>query len=157
MLDNPETAQYTHTLTVIGKHSGLYMCAVANDKPSHDSGGICIIGKTVIEVLTANLTIICYIYVQGAPVMFEAEVGRREVVFSWFPPSQDNGVVNYTLSCSPSPSSLPKTHPQSGPLTVTGFLPETPYSCSLVATHTCASGTPANTTFTTLQDCNFNA
>ena len=60
VLDNPETAQYNHTLTVIGKHSGLYMCAVANNKPSHDSGGICIIGKTLIEVLTANLTM-CYI------------------------------------------------------------------------------------------------
>ena len=45
VLDDPETAQYTHTLTVIGNHSGLYMCSVANNKPSHDSASILCIGK----------------------------------------------------------------------------------------------------------------
>ena len=45
MLDNPETAEYTHTLTVTGKDSGLYMCSVANNKPSHDSASILCIGK----------------------------------------------------------------------------------------------------------------
>ena len=45
VLDDPETAQYTHTLTVIGNHSGLYMCSVTNNKPSHDSASILCIGK----------------------------------------------------------------------------------------------------------------
>ena len=34
MLDNPVTAQYTHTLTVIGNLEGQYQCTVANSKPS---------------------------------------------------------------------------------------------------------------------------
>ena len=32
VLDNTETATYTHTLTVTGR--GLYQCNVSNDKPS---------------------------------------------------------------------------------------------------------------------------
>ena len=34
VLDNTETAQYTHTLTVTGLPIGLYQCNVSNDKPS---------------------------------------------------------------------------------------------------------------------------
>ena len=37
VLDDPVTAQYTHTLTVTGRLGGLYTCTVANDKPSEDS------------------------------------------------------------------------------------------------------------------------
>ena len=37
VLDDPETAQYTHTLTVTGRLGGLYTCTVANDMPSSDS------------------------------------------------------------------------------------------------------------------------
>ena len=37
VLDDPVTAQYTHTLTVTGSLGGSYTCTVANDKPSSDS------------------------------------------------------------------------------------------------------------------------
>ena len=37
VLDDPVTAQYTHTLTVTGMQEGLYRCTVANYKPSADS------------------------------------------------------------------------------------------------------------------------
>ena len=37
VLDNPETAQYTHTLTVTGRLGGLYTCTVANAISSVDS------------------------------------------------------------------------------------------------------------------------
>ena len=32
VLDDPVTAQYTHTLTVTGRLEGLYTCTVANEK-----------------------------------------------------------------------------------------------------------------------------
>ena len=35
VLDDPVTAQYTHTLTVTGRLGGLYTCTVANNKPSN--------------------------------------------------------------------------------------------------------------------------
>ena len=34
VLNDPVTAQYTHTLTVTGRSPGLYRCTVANNKPS---------------------------------------------------------------------------------------------------------------------------
>ena len=47
VLDDPVTAQYTHTLTVTGRLGGLYTCTVTNNKPSNHSAsytvqGICI-------------------------------------------------------------------------------------------------------------------
>ena len=88
--------------------------------------------------------------------MFATVAGEREVVFSWSPPpvTQQNGVITgYTLSCSPSPSSLPLFPSQSDSLTVTGFSPNTHYSCSLTATNSQGSGPPATNTFTTKKDC----
>ena len=38
VLNDPVTAQYTHTLTVTERLGGLYTCTVANNKPSSDSG-----------------------------------------------------------------------------------------------------------------------
>ena len=88
--------------------------------------------------------------------MFAAEISQRQVIFSWSPPlvAQRNGlIISYTLSCSPSPTSLPQFPSQSGLLMVTGFSPDTSYSCSVVANNSLGSGPPAHTTFTTIQDC----
>ena len=93
----------------------------------------------------------------GSPEAFEAVVGQRQVVFTWSPPpvTQRNGVItSYTLSCSPSPSSLPQSpSSQSGSLTATGFSPNTLHSCSLTATNSQGSGPPSIRTFITLEDC----
>ena len=48
VLDDPVTAQYTHTLTVTGRLGGLYTCTVANDKPSEDSAMLDIQGIYII-------------------------------------------------------------------------------------------------------------
>ena len=45
LLDDPVTARYTHTLTVIGRLGGLYECTVANNKPSMQVANITIGGK----------------------------------------------------------------------------------------------------------------
>ena len=37
VLDGTVPAQYTHTLTVTGRLTGLYTCTVANDRPSSSS------------------------------------------------------------------------------------------------------------------------
>ena len=44
VLDNPETAQYTHTLNVTGRRPGTYTCTVANNKPSTASTTITVEG-----------------------------------------------------------------------------------------------------------------
>ena len=92
----------------------------------------------------------------GDPKMFVADPGERQVNFSWSPPpvALRNGVItSYTLSCSPSPSSLPQSPSQPGTLTVAGFSPNTSYSCFVVASNSRGSGPPANYSFTTQQDC----
>ena len=47
VLDDPLTAQYTHTLTVTGRLGGLYTCTVANDKQSEDSAQLNVQGNIV--------------------------------------------------------------------------------------------------------------
>ena len=44
VLNDPVTAQYTHTLTVTGRLVGLYTCTVTNDKPSTASATITVEG-----------------------------------------------------------------------------------------------------------------
>ena len=51
MLNDPVTAQYTHTLTVTGRLGGLYTCTVANNKPSNDSSTITIQGIDVYIII----------------------------------------------------------------------------------------------------------
>ena len=50
VLNDAETAQYTHTLTVTGRLTGLYQCNVSNDKPSQDSFGL-YVGGIYLETL----------------------------------------------------------------------------------------------------------
>ena len=47
VLDDPVTAQYTHTLTVTGRLGGQYQCTVSNNKPSHDSTSLTVQGTSV--------------------------------------------------------------------------------------------------------------
>ena len=44
VLDDPVTAQYTHTLTPSGSVLGDYECYVANHKPSNASAAITVLG-----------------------------------------------------------------------------------------------------------------
>ena len=44
VLNDPVTAQYTHTLTVTGALGGVYTCTVANNKPSRAAVNITIGG-----------------------------------------------------------------------------------------------------------------
>ena len=45
VLDDSETLQYTHTLTVTGRLGGLYHCTVSNGKPSRAMGGLTVRSK----------------------------------------------------------------------------------------------------------------
>ena len=44
VLDDPVTAQYTHTLTVTGRLGGQYQCNVSNNKPSTDTAQLTVEG-----------------------------------------------------------------------------------------------------------------
>ena len=49
VLDDPETAQYTHNLTVTGRVGGVYTCTVANNKPSTVSASITLEGIRMLQ------------------------------------------------------------------------------------------------------------
>ena len=49
MLDNRETSQYTHTLTMTGRLGGDYTCTVANNKPSEDSAQLTVQGNEIFD------------------------------------------------------------------------------------------------------------
>ena len=88
--------------------------------------------------------------------MFDTVFGERQVTFSWSPPAvtQRNGVIiHYTLSCSPSPSTLPLSVSQAVPVTVTGFTPDTNYICSVTAHNGLGAGPAAQEIFETQPDC----
>ena len=44
VLDDTETATYTHTLTVTGRTEGLYRCSVSNSKPSLTAAELSVTG-----------------------------------------------------------------------------------------------------------------
>ena len=44
VLDDPVTAQYTHILTVSGRLAGVYICTVANSKPSEQVASVTLAG-----------------------------------------------------------------------------------------------------------------
>ena len=51
VLDNAETAQYTHTLTVTGRLGGLYQCNVSNSKPSEAVAILSVEGEVYNKIL----------------------------------------------------------------------------------------------------------
>ena len=100
--------------------------------------------------------ILSYSVPSGIPEMFDAVAGERQVTFSWSPPAvtQRNGVIIiYTLSCSPSPSTLPLPVSQAVQVPVTGFTPDTNYICSVMAHNGLGPGPAAQETFKTQPDC----
>ena len=52
VLDDPETAQYTHTLTVTGRLGGQYQCTVANSKPSQASTQFTVQGEAEVQYIS---------------------------------------------------------------------------------------------------------
>ena len=61
MLNDPVTAQYTHTLTVTERLEGLYTCTVANDRPSNDSANITVQGNNISTEYTKLNTVSIYL------------------------------------------------------------------------------------------------
>ena len=53
VLDDPVTAQYTHTLTVTGRLGGQYQCTVANNKPSQNSASFGVQGIIIVMIISS--------------------------------------------------------------------------------------------------------
>ena len=59
VLDDPETAQYTHTLTVTGRRPGTYTCNMSNNKPSNASATITLNGNAFLIPVSQSMVVLC--------------------------------------------------------------------------------------------------
>ena len=64
VLDDPVTAQYTHTLTVTGRLGGQYQCTVANIKPSQDSAELIVAGSACCYVPSPTPKLFVFTFTQ---------------------------------------------------------------------------------------------
>ena len=101
VLDDPVTAQYTHTLTVTGGLGGLYTCTVANDKPSEDSTQLNVQGNAYLCHLYLPLFLFPPSPHPPAPSppsgVSVSWTGLDSVLVSWTPPSGEPAVTGYII------------------------------------------------------------
>ena len=111
MLDDPVTAQYTHTLTVTGRLEGIYTCTVANSISTTSSARLSITGKDDWETLSPLFTLTHHFYLEictNRPSSFSLSApspptnvqvfqnGLYSLLVTWTP-SEGPGVTGYTI------------------------------------------------------------
>ena len=129
VLDDPETAQYTHTLTVTT--GGEYTCTVSNNKPSSDSASITVPGIN----MQMCLVIRCLFSVAASPPSDVTAIqdDPTSIRVSWTPSSDVTGYRIHYTSVSDSGNetvSDGSTETQ----TLTGLVNGETYNISVVAT-----------------------
>ena len=104
VLDDPVTAQYTHTLT--GRLEGLYTCTVSNRKPSNDSVDFNVQGiyKPFCDIAINIHIHLLYMYsnvlytVASAPTNVTAvQDGPTRILVSWSPPGPLGDTTGYRI------------------------------------------------------------
>ncbi|CAI8050551.1 Tyrosine-protein phosphatase Lar-like, partial [Geodia barretti] len=126
VLNDPETAQYTHTLTVAGRLGGLYTCTVSNGKPSSASASITLQDPQPPTDVTA---------VQDGPT---------SITVTWTPPDPLDGITGYTISYTGggSSGSVDVSGGSTNSYTLTGLTNGQTYTISIVATSSGLSSPP---------------
>ena len=98
VLNDPVTAQYTHTLTVTGRSPGLYRCTVANNKPSSHMAEFTVQGE--LENIVLLLYDLSSLPVAFPPtnLHFEVRSYSSDVLLTWTPPSPLGDTTGYRIS-----------------------------------------------------------
>ena len=98
VLNDPVTAQYTHTLTVTGRLPGLYRCTVANNKPSSCMAEFTVQGK--LEICSPPLWSVSFLLVAFPPtnLNFEVRSDSSDIILTWTPPSPLENTTGYRIS-----------------------------------------------------------
>ena len=99
MLNDPETAQYTHTLTVTGRLGGVYKCMVENNKSSKTSTSLTVKGLDCVNRHIDKIPTIFMFSVASAPTNLTSEVQSdyTSVVLRWIPPNPLNDTTGYRI------------------------------------------------------------
>ena len=95
MLNDPESARYTHTLTI--SLAGVYTCTVSNNKPSSDSASITVTGI----YFTLNLhTSVIVLQISGPSPPIDVtgvQDGPNSIRVTWTPPSPLGDTTGYRI------------------------------------------------------------
>ena len=151
VLDDPATAQYTHTLTVYGIWKGHYICSMANDI-SKNSTELNVYGKS------ERLLLLILIHLHPAPysplnLRVLSQNGLTSLLVSWSPP-YNNGldiVTGYHISYQEQDGGhrgSVMTEESYLNTTITGLIAGATYSISVAANSSTLPSYPTTTTFT---------
>ena len=77
VLDDPVTAQYTHTLTLTRRLGGLYTCTVTNNKPSNDSANFIVQGINLCHWMMYDSSVCCVISLSPFGTFYACEGWRQ--------------------------------------------------------------------------------
>ena len=98
VLDDPVTAQYTHTLTVIVRLGGLYTCTVANDKPSQDSAQLAINVQGRVSAARSGVLYMYIILIEVSPLSsVTVTASGNTVTVMWSISSSGDDVTGYLV------------------------------------------------------------
>ena len=136
VLNDPVTAQYTHTLTVTGRLGGLYRCTVSNNKPSMVSKTLTVRGWLSPHALsTSSIVCVQCSLVAAAPtnLMFEVQSDGTSVLLTWTPPDPLGDTTGYTISYTGGSSgSVDVSGGSTNSYTLTGLIRGEMYDISIV-------------------------
>ena len=129
VLNDPVTAQYTHTLTVT--NAGQYTCTVANNKPSTASASITLQG------IYCNVSLINNVgSLSGPPPPTDVTAvqdGPTSITVTWTPPSPLGDTTGYRISFTGG-SDVDIDGGSTNSYTLTGLTNGQTYTISIVAT-----------------------
>ena len=136
MLDDPVTAQYTHTLTVTGRLGGQYQCAVSNNKPSVDSTHQNIKGMTKHHFVIDTTLLVHALSVASAPSNLQVvQKNSLDLRLSWTPPTPLGDTTGYRIYYSGGSSgSVDVSGGSTNSHLPSGLQSQTNYSISIVGT-----------------------
>ena len=137
VLDDPVTAQYTHTLTVTT--GGEHTCTVSNNKPSSDSANITVPG--IPQAVSTNPPKSLYYTFLSAGASPPSNVtavqdGPTSIIVSWTPPSSLGDTTGYRIHYTSVSDSGNETVSDGSTEThtLTGLMNGETYTISVVAT-----------------------
>ena len=133
VLDDPVTAQYTHTLNVTT--GGEYTCTVSNNKPSSNSASITVGG----------ITRVLYPFYTGASpprAVTAVQDGPTSIRVSWTPPSPLGDTTGYRISYTGG-GSVDVDGGNTNSHTLTGLIIGQTYTISIVGTSSSSAVFPS--------------
>ena len=133
VLNDPETAQYTHTLTMTRSLGGNYTCTVSNDKPSSSSSTFTVNSKYRWKNYYFINHLKLLVAVPSPPTnLILEQTDETSINVSWSPPDEPENIAGYRVYWTSSDSSECNTTPSTFK-TLTGLVKGEYYSVSVAS------------------------